>query len=116
LQRHREPDSVNVLPTNVVFDNETVDRYTILSLFTYDQSGLLYRVAAALASLRIVLHFAKIDTHLDQTADVFYVSEQDGQQVRDLKRQDQIRHMLLDVAGEGPSGPTPSTTQSPGKH
>ena len=78
-QRAREPDSVNVLPTNVVIDNETVERYTIVSLFTYDQVGLLYRVAAALADLRIVLHFAKIDTHLDQTADVFYVSEQDGQ-------------------------------------
>ena len=102
-QRLREPTSVNVLPTNVVFDNETVDRYTILSFFTYDQVGLLYRVAAALSDLQIVLHFAKIDTHLDQTADVFYVSELDGQQIRDLGRQSQIRESLLRVAGELPT-------------
>ncbi len=100
-QQHREPESVNVLPTNVVFDNDTVDRYTILSLFTYDQVGLLYRIAAALASLRMVLHFAKIDTHLDQIADVFYVSEQDGQKILDPQRQDQIRELLVQLATEG---------------
>ncbi len=105
-QRLREPDKVNVLPTNVVFDNQTVDRYTILSFFTYDQIGLLYRVAAALAGLQIVLHFAKIDTHLDQTADVFYVSEQDGQQIRDPQRQNQIRDALLKVADEAPTKST----------
>ncbi|MEO1527949.1 MAG: [protein-PII] uridylyltransferase, partial [Planctomycetota bacterium] len=70
-----ETDEVNVLPTKVVFDNETLDRYTILSLFAYDQTGLLYRIASALSELRLVLHFAKIDTHLDQVADVFYVTE-----------------------------------------
>ena len=96
-QRSREPDSVNVLPTNVVFDNETVDRYTILSLFAYDQVGLLYRVAAALSGLEIVLHFAKIDTHLDQIADVFYVSEQDGSQIHDQQRQHQVREALMEV-------------------
>ncbi len=110
-QRNREPASVNVLPTNVVFDNETVDRYTILSLFTYDQVGLLYRTAAALASMRIVLHFAKIDTHLDQTADVFYVSEENGQQIRDLGRQAQIRELLFAVADAGPTQPSVSTEQ-----
>ncbi len=100
-QRNREPVSVNVLPTNVVFDNETFDRFTILSLFAYDQVGLLYRIAAALSNLRVVLHFAKIDTHLDQIADVFYISDEQGRQITDLDRQDEIRQSLLAVAGEG---------------
>lgn len=98
-QRYREPDSVNVLPTKVVFDNETVDRYTILSFFAYDQTGLLYRIAATLAEQRVVLHFAKIDTHLDQVADVFYVSEEDGSKLTDRQRRRDIRDALLDVAG-----------------
>jgi [protein-PII] uridylyltransferase len=97
-QRHRESDSVNVLPTKVVFDNDTVDRYTILSFFAYDQAGLLYRIAATLAEKRVVLHFAKIDTHLDQVADVFYVSEEDGSKLSDRRRRRDIRDALLEIA------------------
>ncbi len=96
-QSNREPDSVNVLPTKVVFDNATVDRYTILSFFAYDQVGLLYRIASALAEQRVVLHFAKIDTHLDQVADVFYVSEPDGTKLIDRNRQQEVREALLAV-------------------
>ena len=98
-QTHRESDRVNVLPKKVVFDNQTVDRYTILSFFAYDEVGLLYRIAQALAEKRVALHFAKIDTHLDQIADVFYVSEQDGSKLTDHQRQKEIRDALLEIAG-----------------
>ncbi len=94
---NREPESVNVLPKKVVFDNETVDRYTILSFFAYDEVGLLYRIAATLAEKRLVLYFAKIDTHLDQVADVFYITEQDGSKLTDPERQREVRDALFDV-------------------
>ena len=96
LGSQAESDEVNVLPTKVVFDNETLDRYTILSLFAYDQTGLLYRIASALSALRLDLHFAKIDTHLDQVADVFYVTEENGSQL-DEQRQLEVRDSLLGV-------------------
>lgn len=93
----RVSHTVNVLPTKVDFDNETLDRFTILSLFAYDQSGLLYRVASVLSEMNLVLHFAKIDTHLDQVADVFYLTEEDGQQLDDPGRQDEVRAAVLNV-------------------
>ncbi len=96
-QGNKEPQSVNVLPTKVMFDNDTFRRYTILSIFAYDQVGLLYRIAWTLAQHRVVLHFAKIDTHLDQIADVFYISEIDGQPILELNRQNEIRDALLAV-------------------
>lgn len=95
----REPDSVNVLPKKVIFDNDTVDRYTILSFFAYDEVELLYRIARTLAEKQVVLHFAKIDTHLDQVADVFYVSELDGSKLSDPARQEDIRQALINAAG-----------------
>lgn len=95
--RAREPEHVNLLPRKVVFDNETVDRYTIVSFFAYDEVGLLYRIATAFSALRVVLHFAKIDTHLDQVADVFYVSEEGGGKLTDRARQQEIREALLAV-------------------
>ena len=88
---------MNVLPTKVVFDNETVERYTILSFFAYDEVGLLYRIAATLAKMNVVLHFAKIDTHLDQVADVFYVSEPDGSKFTNSERRAEIRNELLSM-------------------
>jgi [protein-PII] uridylyltransferase len=95
----REPESVNMLPKKVIFDNKTVDRYTILSFFAYDEVELLYRIATTLAQKQVVLHFAKIDTHLDQVADVFYVSEQDGSKLTDPDRLREIREALLDTVG-----------------
>jgi [protein-PII] uridylyltransferase len=96
---NREPDSVNVLPKKVIFDNDTVDRCTILSFFAYDEVELLYRIATTLAEKHVVLHFAKIDTHLDQVADVFYVSELDGSKLTDPARQEEIREALLNAVG-----------------
>ncbi len=90
-----EGDSVNVLPKQVMFDNDSIDRYTIISVFAYNEVGLLYRIADVLAKHRLVLHFAKIDTHLDQIADVFYVSEADGSRVTDSDRQREICEALL---------------------
>lgn len=95
--QQRVSEAVNVLPTKVAFDNNTLERFTILSMFAYDQSGLLYRVSSALANLNLVLHFAKIDTHLDQVADVFYLTEEDGSQIADAARQEQVRHAVLAV-------------------
>ncbi|MFG0262893.1 MAG: [protein-PII] uridylyltransferase, partial [Novipirellula sp. JB048] len=93
--RSQEGDRVNLLPTKVTFDNDTVDRFTIVSVFAYDEVGLLYRIASAFAEQEIVLHFAKIDTHLDQVADVFYVSQRDGSKVLDSDRMAAIEHALL---------------------
>ncbi|MBL6724142.1 MAG: [protein-PII] uridylyltransferase [Rubripirellula sp.] len=98
MQGDCEPESVNLLPTRVVIDNDTVDRYTILSYFAYDSVGLLYRIAAALSERQVVLHFAKIDTHLDQVADVFYVTEKDGSKLLDDARKFEIREALLQIS------------------
>lgn len=89
------PAAVQILPTRVTFDNDTFDRYTVLSLFSYDRPGLLFAVAQALAEAQIVLHFAKISTHLDQVADIFYVTELDGSQLRSPQRQRELERLLL---------------------
>ena len=100
--KKEDPEAVNVLPTKVDFDNETLGKYTILSLFAYDQTGLLYRIASALSDLNLVLHFAKIDTHLDQVADVFYVTEEDGRQLN-VGRQAEVRAAVLELLSQNQS-------------
>lgn len=99
--RLKETDAVNVLPTKVVFDNDTLDHQTIVSLFAYDRPGLLADVAGVLADLQISIQFAKIDTHLDQIADVFYVTNAEDGQIVDLDRHLIIRTALLSVLEPG---------------
>jgi [protein-PII] uridylyltransferase len=93
-----ESETIKLQPAKVSFDNETMDRYTIVLLFAYDRPGLLASIASCFATLKIVLHFAKIDTHLDQAVDVFYVTELGNEKIEDAKRLDQIRAALLEAA------------------
>jgi len=100
LTSEREAEKTKLQPAAVTFDNDTTDRYTILQLFAYDRPGLLARVAGVLAQLKVVLHFAKIDTHLDQAVDVFYVSELDDSKIVDDHRLNQIREELLKAVAQ----------------
>ncbi len=90
-----EAASIKLQPAKVSFDIETMDRYTVVLLFAYDRPGLLASIASTFAELRIVLHFAKIDTHLDQAVDVFYVTELGNHKIVDAGRLEQIQQALL---------------------
>lgn len=97
-----EPASVNLLPTKIIFDNDTFDHQTILSLFTYDRAGLLSDVATVLFQRGVSIQFAKIDTHLDQIADVFYIVDSDNQPILSNEYQSELREALMAVC-EKPS-------------
>jgi [protein-PII] uridylyltransferase len=97
--------SLRVLPCRVEFDNATSERFTVLSIFAYDRPGLLYALARVIAEAELVIHFAKIDTHLDQAADVFYVCELDGRKIEDQQRQGELSHKLICAAEDNISGP-----------
>ena len=90
-----EAAKIKLQPAEVSFDNDTMEQYTVLLLFAYDRPGLLASISAVLANLKIVLHFAKIDTHLDQAVDVFYISELDNTKITAPPRLNQIRTALL---------------------
>ncbi|WP_246112384.1 [protein-PII] uridylyltransferase [Allorhodopirellula solitaria] len=98
-----EPESVLLLPTKIVFDNDTFDHQTILSLFTYDRPGLLADVTTVLAAEDVSIQFAKIDTHLDQIADVFYITNAASEPILDGEYQARIRESMLEVLNRSPA-------------
>ncbi|MCC9656383.1 [protein-PII] uridylyltransferase [Rhodopirellula halodulae] len=102
-QGAREPSSVLLLPTKIVFDNDTFDHQTILSIFAYDRPALLSSISKTLSDMNVVIQFAKIDTHLDQIADVFYVTNLDETPITDSEQQEQIRTSLVQAIGEMPN-------------
>ncbi len=93
-------ENLKLQPTQVRFDNTTSDTHTIITLFAYDRRGLLYDVSKVLFDMRLVLHFAKIGTHLDQVVDVFYVTEVNGAKIEESTRLYMIRQRLLRAVQE----------------
>ncbi|MCR9293491.1 MAG: [protein-PII] uridylyltransferase [bacterium] len=96
----KELADLQIQPTQVRFDNSTSDKHTIITLFAYDRRGLLYSVSKALYDMALVLHSAKISTHLDQVVDVFYVSDLSGKKIQESTRLYMIRQRLLRAVGD----------------
>ncbi len=93
-RRHTEPP-LRKTPSQVLIDNESNARCTILEVYTLDRAGLLYTITRTLFELQIRIFVAKITTKVDQVADVFYILTSQGRKVTDPERIKEIRDALL---------------------
>jgi [protein-PII] uridylyltransferase len=80
--------------TVIQIDNEASDDFTIIEVFTEDRIGILFTITYALHRLGLSIHVAKISTNVDQVADVFYVTDEQGGKILDSDRVAQIRELL----------------------
>jgi [protein-PII] uridylyltransferase len=85
--------------TEILFDERSSPRHTIVEVFAKDRPGLLYTLAQALHELGLSIAVSKINTEGTRVADVFYVSELDGSKVAHGARHDAIREALLRSIG-----------------
>lgn len=82
-------------PPQVIVDNTSSDFFTLIEVFADDRVGLLYIITRCLFDLRLDIRIAMIATKADQAADVFYVSDLEGQKVEDERQVMEIRNALL---------------------
>ena len=101
----RRPSSRS-LPTRIRFDDSTSDRFTIITIFTYDRRGLLYSITRTLFECGLVVHVAKIATYLDQVVDAFYVTNAKGQKIHSPQQLSEIRQRLTAALEPAASPPT----------
>jgi [protein-PII] uridylyltransferase len=80
--------------TTVQIDNEAAEDFTIVEVFTADRIGVLFTIAYALHQLGLSIHVAKISTNVDQAADVFYVTDENGAKIEEPARLEQIKQEL----------------------
>ncbi|HMP05897.1 MAG TPA: HD domain-containing protein [Lacipirellulaceae bacterium] len=85
------------LPNDVRIHNNASSDATVIEVFTFDRTGLLYRLARRLHDLELTIWRAKIGTYIDQVVDVFYVTNRGGGKIEDDARIDHIRRELLAV-------------------
>ncbi len=83
--------------TQIGIDDRASPRHTVLEVMTRDRPGLLYAIADALYRLGLVIAVAKINTEGMRVADVFYVSEANGEKLAPGKRTIEVRERIASV-------------------
>ncbi len=82
------------IPTNISFDNEGSDIYTIIEVDTRDRPGLLYDLTRTLAENNIYIASAVIATYGAQVVDTFYVKDMFGLKLHPKPRQEALERKL----------------------
>jgi [protein-PII] uridylyltransferase len=82
------------VPTAVQIDNESSEDFTIVEVYTQDRIGVLFAITYGLYQLGISIHLAKISTNVDQVADIFYVTDDQGVKLVDPERLEKVRQAL----------------------
>ncbi len=80
--------------TVVQIDNEASNDFTIVEVLTADRIGVLFTITYALHQLGLSIYVAKISTNVDQVADVFYVTAENGGKIEDGARLEEIRQLV----------------------
>lgn len=97
-QDHAEASmKLTAMPNDVRIDNEASGDATVIEVFTFDRTGLLYALARKLHDLELTIWQAKISTYIDQVVDVFYVTNRGGGKIEDSERLEQVRREMFGV-------------------
>ena len=82
------------VPTHISVDNNASLRYTVVDVFTRDRVGLLHEIARTLHQLDFRIAVSKVNTEGQSVADVFYVSDENGNKVHDRERLKRLQRSL----------------------
>ena len=83
--------------TNITFDNEGSEIYTIIEVDTRDRPGLLYDLTKTLAAANVYIASAVIATYGAQVVDTFYVKDMFGLKLQTRARQEGLEKKLRDA-------------------
>lgn len=83
-----------IIPTEIIFDNGTSERCSVIDVQTGDHVGLLYTLSQTLSDLRLDISVAKISTEKGAAMDSFYVTELTGEKVIEPHRQHTVEARL----------------------
>ncbi len=99
IRKRERPFNV---PTNITFDNEGSEIYTIIEVDTRDRPGLLYDLTKAFAASNLYIASAVIATYGEQVVDTFYIKDMFGLKLHTKSRQQslerKLRHAIARVA------------------
>lgn len=100
--KKREKDFI--VPTEITFDNEGSEIYTIIEVDTRDRPGLLFDLTRTISANNVYIASAVIATYGVQAVDVFYVKDMFGLKLHSQSRRDALERKLLSAIEAGVEG------------
>ncbi len=91
----RTKRQVQQLQKEVIIDNKTSERFTIVEVYCGDRPGTLYHLTQTLSDFGLDIHQARIATEVEQLIDIFYVTSDNGDKIIDPVLINKIRETLL---------------------
>jgi [protein-PII] uridylyltransferase len=88
-------------PTEINVDNMSSDFFTLIEVFSTDKVGLLYLITKTLFDLNLDIRIAKIGNKGDLSADIFYVTDFEGQKIENDYQISEIKNALLHQLEKG---------------
>jgi [protein-PII] uridylyltransferase len=79
----------------IIINEEASDFHTVVEVYTWDRPGVLHAISKTLFQQGISIQLAKISTPGAQVADVFYVTDLDGNKLMDPAVHERLREQLL---------------------
>ena len=79
----------------VELNNAGADTATIIDVFAYDKAGLLYAIAKKIYELNLDVSYALISTYAHQVIDVLYVTDENGNEIRNKEQLAHIQSQVL---------------------
>ncbi len=78
----------------VKVDNDTVANATVVDVFSSDKAGLLYKISRKIHQLQLDVTYARTISYGIQVIGVYYLTDDDGNKIRDRNRLLQIQAEL----------------------
>ena len=89
------------VPTNISFDNDGSEIYTIIEVDTRDRPGLLYDLTRTLANNSVYIASAVIATYGEQVVDTFYVKDIVGLKYWSESKRASLERKLREAIAQG---------------
>ncbi|WP_090203026.1 [protein-PII] uridylyltransferase [Yoonia litorea] len=89
------------VPTNISFDNDGSEIYTIIEVDTRDRPGLLYDLTRTLADNSVYIASAVIATYGEQVVDTFYVKDIVGLKYYSESKRASLERKLREAISQG---------------
>ena len=89
------------VPTNISFDNDGSEIYTIIEVDTRDRPGLLFDLTRTLANNSVYIASAVIATYGEQAVDTFYVKDIVGLKFYSEAKRSSLERKLREAIAQG---------------
>ncbi|HEY3331098.1 MAG TPA: HD domain-containing protein [Capsulimonadaceae bacterium] len=80
FEKRRKPEKLQIIHRATI-DDKTSDRYSLLEVRAPDETGVLYRLSAALSKLKWNIHSARVSVWGSRVRAAFYVTSPGGQKI-----------------------------------